>query len=36
MGAEWDGHAAAPSTFLGLGLYFDITEHVGTAGQRDD
>ena len=30
IGAEWDGQATAPSTFLGLGVYFDITEHVGT------
>ena len=30
VGAEWDGETATPTTFLGLGLYFDITEQVGT------
>ena len=30
IGAEWDDQAAAPATFLGLGLYYDMTEHFGT------
>ena len=30
VGAEWDGETATPTTFLGLGVYFDITEHIGT------
>jgi len=30
IGAEWDGETATPTTFLGFGLYFDITEHIGT------
>ena len=29
VGAEWDGETAAPTTFLGLGLYFDITDQIG-------
>ena len=30
VGAEWDGTTATPTTFLGLGLYFSLTEHIGT------
>ncbi|MBQ7533003.1 MAG: transporter [Bacteroidales bacterium] len=30
VGAEWDGETATPTTFLGLGLYFDISEHIST------
>ena len=30
IGAEWDGESATPTTFLGFGVYFDITEHIGT------
>ena len=30
VGAEWDGATATPTTFLGLGLYFSLTEHIGT------
>ena len=30
VGAEWDGETATPTTFLGLGLYFDITDQIGT------
>ena len=30
VGAEWDGETATPTTFLGLGLYFDISERIGT------
>ena len=30
VGAEWDGETATPTTFLGLGVCFDITEHIGT------
>lgn len=30
VGAEWDGETATPTTFLGLGLYFNITQHIGT------
>ena len=30
VGAEWDGETASPTTYLGFGVYFDITEHIGT------
>lgn len=30
VGMEWDGETAAPTTFLGFGLYFDISERIGT------
>lgn len=30
VGAEWDGETATPTTYLGFGVYFDITEHIGT------
>lgn len=30
VGAEWDGDTASPTTYLGFGVYFDITEHIGT------
>lgn len=30
VGAEWDGETAMPNTFLGFGVYFDISEHIGT------
>lgn len=30
VGTEWDGETATPTIFLGLGLYFDITEQIGT------
>ena len=30
VGAEWDGETASPTTYLGFGVYFGITEHIGT------
>ncbi len=30
VGAEWDGETATPTTYLGLGVYFSITEQIGT------
>ena len=30
VGAEWDGDTASPTTYLGFGVYFDITEQIGT------
>ena len=30
VGAEWDGETAVPTTFLGLGFYFNITKQIGT------
>ena len=30
VGAEWDGETATPTTFLGLGFYFSITDRIGT------
>lgn len=29
VGSEWDGESATPNVFLGLGLYFDITDQIG-------
>ena len=29
VGAEWDGETAVPTTFLGLGFYFNITKQIG-------
>jgi len=30
VGAEWDGETATPTTYLGFGVYFSITEQIGT------
>ena len=30
VGTEWDGETATPTTFLGFGLYFGLTEQIGT------
>ena len=30
IGVEWDGESPTPTTFLGLGLDFNITERLGT------
>ena len=30
VGAEWDGETATPTTFLGLGLYFNISDRIST------
>ncbi|MBR0532524.1 MAG: transporter [Bacteroidales bacterium] len=30
VGAEWDGETATPTTLLGLGVYYDLSERIGT------
>ena len=30
IGTEWDGGTATPTTFLGLGVYYDISDSVGS------
>lgn len=30
VGAEWDGETATPTSFLGFGLYFGITEQISS------